>query len=156
MSPLSRTIQTYILLKKALNDDAEIIITDFAKEVVHYSLDKNKGKTLSELKEEYKNEKLNFSYMTKEYWWYDSGIDEKKGVEGKRMFSLRLNLFALWLAFRKEENILIISHSHVYINMQDSFGIKNADIAQMNNNMLFDRIEYLLDVYDEGIYEDYS
>ena len=156
VSPLSRTIQTYILLKKALNDDAEIIITDLAKEVVHYSLDKNKGKTLSELKEEYKNEKLNFSYMTKEYWWYDSGIDEKKGVEGKRMFSLRLNLFALWLAFRKEENILIISHSHVYINMQDSFGIKNADIAQMNNNMLFDRIEYLLDVYDEGIYDDYS
>ena len=155
VSPLSRTIQTYILLKKVLNDDAKIILTDFAKEVVHYSLDKNKGKTLSELKEEYKNEDIDFSFMTKEYWWYDSGLDEKKGIEGKRMFSLRLNLFALWLAFRKEENILIISHSHAYINMQDSFGIKNADFVKMNNNMLFDRIETLLDQHDKGSDDDY-
>ena len=32
ISPLTRAIQTYFLLKKELNDDAEIIITDFVSE----------------------------------------------------------------------------------------------------------------------------
>ena len=51
ISPLSRAIQTYFLFEKDINEDAKIIVTDFAREVVSLHLDKNKGKKLSELKE---------------------------------------------------------------------------------------------------------
>ena len=145
ISPLTRAVQTYFLIEKDLNSDAKIIITDFAREVVSKCLDKNKGKELSKLKEEYKNSKLDFQFMTKEYWWFDLGekIDDEQ--EGKERFTLRLKLFALWLALRPEENILIISHSHVFVNMQDSHGIYNADMVRMNNGDLFYIIKQLLE-----------
>ena len=79
--PLSRTIQTYLLIEKDLNNDAKIIVTDFAREVLSLHLDKNKGKKLSQLKEENKNTKLDFEYMTKEYYWFD--FFEKKDDESK-------------------------------------------------------------------------
>ena len=144
ISPLTRAIQTYFLIEKDLNEDAEIIITDFAREVVSLQLDKNKGKILSQLKEENKNTKLDFSFMTKEYWWFDLGQKKEDESEGKDRFCLRLKLFILWLAFRPDENMLIISHSHVFINMQDSYGIYNADMVRMNNKDLMDKITSLL------------
>ena len=67
ISPLTRAIQTYFLIENDINNDAKIIITDFAREVVSLKLDKNKGKQLSLLKEENKNKNFDFQYMTKEY-----------------------------------------------------------------------------------------
>ena len=145
VSPLTRAVQTYFLIEKDLNADAKIIITDFAREVVSQRLDKNKGKELSKLKEENKNSKLDFEFMTKEYWWFDLGKKKDDESEGKERFTLRLKLFALWLAFRPEENILIISHSHVFVNMQDSYGIYNADMVRMNNKDLLDNIQSLIE-----------
>ena len=145
VSPLTRAVQTYFLIEKDLNADAKIIITDFAREVVSQRLDKNKGKELSKLKEENKNSKLDFEFMTKEFWWFDLGKKKDDESEGKERFTLRLKLFALWLAFRPEENILIISHSHVFINMQDSYGIYNADMVRMNNKDLLDNIQSLIE-----------
>ena len=146
ISPLSRTIQTYFLIEKVLNSDAKIIITDFAREISG-GLDKNKGKKLSLLKEENKNTKLDFEYMTKEFWWYDSGKEDKNDeYEGRYRFSLRLSLFALWLAFRPEKNILIVSHSHVFIDMQDEEGIHNADMVKMYNKYLLDKIMSLFEI----------
>ena len=143
ISPLSRAIQTYFLIEKDINEDAKIIVTDFAREVVSLYLDKNKGKKLSELKEENKNTKLNFEYMTKEYWFFDLGEKIDDESEGKERFVLRLKLFILWLAFRPDTNMAIISHSHVFINMQDSMGIYNADMVRLNNEELLDRIASL-------------
>ena len=57
-----------------------------------------------------------------------SGLEDE--YEGDK-FTLRLRIFALWLAFRNEKFILIISHSHVYIDMQDEEGIHNADMVKM-------------------------
>ena len=145
VSPLTRAVQTYFLIEKDLNADAKIIITDFAREVVSQRLDKNKGKELSKLKEENKNSKLDFEFMTKEFWWFDLGKKKDDESEGKERFTLRLKLFALWLAFRPEENILIISHSHVFVNMQDSYGIYNADMVRMNNKDLLDNIQSLIE-----------
>ena len=106
-------------------------------------LDKNKGKKLSLLKEEFKNTKLNFEYMTKEFWWFDLGKNIDNEYEGEN-FSLRLKLFALWLAFRPEKYILIISHSHVFVEMQDSEGIYNADMVKMYNKYLLMNIISLM------------
>ena len=142
VSPLSRTIQTYFLIENVLNKDAKIYVTDFAREIMD-SLDKNKGKKLSLLKEEFKNTKLNFEFMTKEYWWYDLGENIKNESEGEK-FTLRLRIFALWLAFTNEKFILIISHSHVFINMQDEEGIDNADMVKMYNKYIFDNIMALM------------
>ena len=147
VSPLSRTIQTYFLIEKELNKEAKIFVTDFARELMSY-LDKNKGKKLSLLKEEYKNTKLNFEYMTKEFWWFDLGQNKDNEYEGTD-FSLRLQLFALWLAFRPEKNMLIISHSHVFIEMQDSEGIRNADMVKMYNKYLLINIVSLMKISDK-------
>ena len=140
VSPLSRTIQTYRLIEKDINNDAKIIVTDFAREIVSLHMDKNKGKILSQLKEENKNTKLGFEYMTKEYWWFDLGEKKDDESEGSERFLLRLKLFILWLAFRPDKNILIISHSHVFVNMQYSGEIYNADMIRLNNKDLLNKI----------------
>jgi len=139
VSPLTRTIQTFFLIKNYLKKDAQIIITDFIKEVLSYFLDKNKGKQLSVLKKEFKQENFNFEYMTKEYWWYDLGENIDNESEGDLNFSLRLKIFILWLIFRPENNILIISHSNVYFELQDN-GIVNARMSKMDNNILLEKV----------------
>ena len=140
ISPLTRAIQTYFLIENDINNDAKIIITDFAREVVSLKLDKNKGKQLSLLKEENKNKNFDFQYMTKEYWWFDLGKKKEDESEGYDLFQLRIKLFILWLAFRNDENMLIISHSHVFVNMQNSNGIHNADMVRLNNKDLLEHI----------------
>jgi broad specificity phosphatase PhoE len=141
VSPLTRTIQTYFLIKDYINKDAQVIITDFAKEIVSYC-DKNKGKKLSLLKSEYKDYNFNFDYMTKEYWWFDLGKQKDGEYENDLLFGSRLRIFMLWLFFRPEKNILIISHSHVFAELQD-YGIYNADLAKMDNHILSKKIQEL-------------
>jgi broad specificity phosphatase PhoE len=138
VSPLTRTIQTYFLIKDYINKDAQVIITDFAKEIVS-CCDKNKGKKLSLLKSEYKDYNFNFDYMTKEYWWFDLGEEKKDELESNLKFRLRLVLLILWLIFRKEQNMLIISHSHCFAKLQD-IGIYNADMVKMNNKTLLEKV----------------
>ena len=152
ISPLTRAIQTYFLLKKELNDDAEIIITDFVSEFLSYC-DKNKGIKLSKLREKYKNENFNFEYMTKEYWWFNLGENKEDEFEGKNRFNLRLNLFILWIVFREGNNILIISHNHVFKNLQGK-GINNADMVKMDNKLLFNGILSLLNFNAENFLDD--
>ena len=142
VSPLTRTIQTYLLVKNYLNKDTPIFMTDFVKEVLSYC-DKNKGKKLSVLKNELKEENINFDYMTKEYWWFDLGKDKEDELEERLNFGLRLKIFILWLVFRPEKNILIISHSHVHCNLQDK-GIVNAGLAKMNNKILYEKLMLLI------------
>ena len=142
VSPLKRAIQTYFLVQDYLNKDAKVYITDFVKEVLSYC-DKNKGIKLSLLKNEYKDKNFNFDYMTKEYWWFDLGNDKKDELEDGKRFNLRLQIFILWLVFRPEQNMLIISHSHVFHSLQD-YGIYNADLAKMDNKILLIKILQLL------------
>ena len=144
ISPLKRTFQTYFLIYKNLNRNTQVFATDFAREVLS-GLDKNKGQPLSWLKNELKEEKINLDFMTKEYWWYDDGKNKENENEGSLRFQIRLRLFILWLIFRPENNILIISHSHVFNGLQDK-GIVNADLAKMDNNVLYTKIEELLTV----------
>ena len=149
ISPLTRAIQTYFLIEKDINNDAKIIITDFAREVVSLGLDKNKGKLLSLLKEENKNTKLDFQYMTKEYWWFDLGKKKKDELEEYEQFKLRLGLFTLWLTFRPDKNMLIISHSNVFKYMQNSKEIRNAEMIKLNNDDLLDNIIFLFTIEKE-------
>ena len=44
--------------------------------------------------------------------------------------------------FRPDKNILIIFHSHVFIEIQG--GIYNADIVKLNNEDLLDRVTNFL------------
>ena len=148
ISPLSRAMQTYFLIEDAINNDADIIVTDFVREVLSMFLDKNKGKELSKLKEENKNKKLNFEFMTKEYWWFGKGENIDSESEDDEEFSLRLKLFLLWISFRPDKNILIISHSHVFIEIQESYGIYNADMVLLDKKDIFDMIISFFD-YDK-------
>jgi len=149
ISPLKRAIQTYFLVKNSLNKNINIFITDFVREVVSYC-DKNKGKKLSKLKEEFEGKNFNFNYMTKEFWWFDLGLDKKDELESKLNFNLRLRLFILWIIFREEKNILIISHSHVFCQMQDK-GIYNADLQKMDNIILYKKIVELININPENL-----
>ena len=81
--------------------------------------------------------------MTKEFWWFDLGKDKKDEFEDNFKFNLRLRIFILWLIFRPEKNILIISHSHVFYYLQNR-GIPNADFEKLNNKILLDKILELL------------
>lgn len=147
VSPLKRTIQTFSIVKDYLNKDIQIIITDFVREVISYC-DKNKGKQLSLLKKEFEGTNFNFDYMTKEYWWFDLGKNKDDELEKKPEFNTRLRIFILWLIFRPEKNILIISHSHTFFNLQD-YGIVNAGMAKMDNKILLVKILNLLLAYEK-------
>ena len=144
ISPLSRTIQTYFLVKDHvnINKNTQIIITDFIREILS-SYDKNKGIKLSILKNDLKEENINFEYITKEYWWYDLGELKDNEMEGHQRFHLRLRLFILWLIFRAEKNMIIISHSHVFSALQNH-AVRNADFVKMNNKILLEKIMELL------------
>lgn len=142
VSPLLRTLQTFFLIQNYLNKNSQVFITDFVREVLSYC-DKNKGHTLSVLKKELKSEKLNFDYMTKEFWWNDFGKNKGNELETQLFFNIRLRIFVLWLIFRPEKNILIISHSHVFVALQNK-GIYNADLARMNNQILFQKTMELI------------
>lgn len=142
VSPLLRTLQTFFLIQNYLNKNSPVFITDFVREVLSYC-DKNKGHTLSVLKKELKSEKLNFDYMTKEFWWNDFGKNKGDELETQLFFNIRLRIFVLWLIFRPEKNILIISHSHVFVALQNK-GIYNADLARMNNQILFQKTMELI------------
>ena len=149
ISPLTRAMQTYELISDEINDDAEIIVTDFAREINCNGLDKNKGKELSKLKKEnINNKKLNFNFMTKQYWWNDTGEKNDDESEDMDLFILRLQLFILWITFRHDENILIISHSNVFVNMQDSYGIYNADMKLLEKKDLQERILSLINDFE--------
>lgn len=137
ISPLSRAIQTYFLVEDCMDETTQVFITDFVREVVSYC-DKNKGIPLSILKKDLKKEKINFNYMTKEFWWYDFGKNKKDELEGYFRFGIRLRIFILWLIFRPEKNILIVSHSHVHLNLQNK-GIINAGLAKMDNRILLEK-----------------
>ena len=89
--------------------------------------------------------------MTKEYWWFDLGKKLKDESEGYERFKLRLGLFILWLTFRPDKNILIISHSNVFVYMQNSEGIRNADMIKLNNKDLLDNIIDLFPKNEEEI-----
>ncbi len=137
ISPLTRTIQTFNLIKEYFdNKKTKFYITDFVKELVSYC-NKNKGVKLSELRKFLKENNLNIdsSFMTKEYWWFNHDINIENEYEGK-LFPLRLQIFVLWLIFRKENNILIISHSHVHSIIQGK-GIYNADFKELDKSYLF-------------------
>ena len=116
------------------------------KELVSYC-NKNKGMKLTDLKIFLKQNNLDFdiNYITKEFWWFDDGKDKENEYEGDN-FPLRLQLFILWVCFRKENNILIISHSHVHSQIQGK-GIYNADFKELNKEYLFN--------YCKGLFENY-
>ena len=144
VSPLKRTIQTFFLLQNYLKKDTQIFVTDFVREVISYC-DKNKGQQLSVLKKELKQYNFNLDYMTKEYWWFNLGKNKNNELEGELEFSIRLRILILWIIFRPEKNILIISHSHVHCNLQDR-GIINAGMAKMDTNILFEKLIELIEI----------
>lgn len=114
ISPLKRTIQTFNLIYNSFGNKALFIITDLLRGPSKSS-SKNVGMPLDEIKEYFLKEKIriNLSYITKKNWWND--VDNAAfESESKQIFHLRIQLFLLWAAFRKERNICIVSHSTVF------------------------------------------
>jgi len=68
VSPLTRTIQTYFLVKDSLNKNTQVYITDFVREVLSYC-DKNKGKDdYSPLQMSIKNNNAEIVHILMDYY----------------------------------------------------------------------------------------
>lgn len=124
ISPMRRTIQTFLQIKDSILSKKEIqnnnfIVTDLLRE----QLGREKthiGHQLTPLKDLYKDKEfLNFDFMNKELWWTNINDEEccddsHKAKETHSNFSQRIVLLLLWLILREEQNVCVISHSKVY------------------------------------------
>ena len=154
LSPLRRTFETFLCLKESLfndNNEIKVYLTDFLREILNEN-NINKGKSLNDLKK-ILNEKnlekdVNLNFITKEFWWFDLDCDidnnninnSYEPFENGNLFFLRILIFLLWMTFRKENDILILSHSKIYrfINIKK---IKNGNINMLDNKTI---VNYLI------------
>ena len=133
ISPLKRTMQTFFMIEHLFDyADTQVILSDLIRGILGKNL-KNTGNTLDNLKKEFNNNnsRICTKYITKNNWWSDTDEIKIEEVENKEMFNTRIMLFLLWIVFRKEQNICIISHSKV-IKFISHMKVKNAKCILLN------------------------
>ena len=136
ISPLKRALQTFYCIEKYFtnkNDKVEYICTDLIREALT-NKDKNKGMNLQKLKEyiDLNNININLNFITKDFWWIDSGkFEENPEPELRKLFKIRIRIFLLWIIFRFEKNILLISHSKVNRILNNNVKVKNSQMIQL-------------------------
>ncbi len=148
ISPLKRSLQTFYHIEtyfKSQNNNVEYIITDLSREALT-DKDKNKGMSLKKLKEYVESNKtnVNLNFITKEFWWIDSGKNEEKPEpELRKLFKIRVRIFLLWIIFRYEKSILLISHSKVNRLFNNNEKVKNSEIIKLKfENLLKNCVKF--------------
>jgi len=148
ISPLKRSLQTFYHIEtyfKSQNNNVEYIITDLIREALT-DKDKNKGMSLKKLKEYVESNKtnVNLNFITKEFWWIDSGKNEEKPEpELRKLFKIRVRIFLLWIIFRYEKSILLISHSKVNRLFNNNEKVKNSEIIKLKfENLLKNCVKF--------------
>jgi len=157
ISPLRRSFETFLCIKESLfnnNNEIKIIMTDFLREILNEN-NINKGKSLNNLKkiinENNLEKEVNLNFITKEFWWFDLDNENDNNnnnnnencfetFENGKLFALRILIFLLWVTFRKENEILILSHSKIYrfINVKK---IKNGNVNILDTKTV---VSYLI------------
>lgn len=138
VSPLKRAIQTMTNIQNIFKEkQTKKIMTDLIREALTLS-NKNIGMSKDEMKKHYFD--IDISYISKNMWWFDTEEEELKGIyqheaENLELFKLRVVLFLLWIVFRKEKNILIISHSKVFKAIMKK-KIANADVVLLDKDII--------------------
>lgn len=134
ISPLKRTLHTFENIKSFFEySSCKFIATDLIRGIKSKSL-KNRGTSLEKMKKEV-DKKIDLSFMTKNYWWTDKDDNSSEDVENIELFRLRIRLFLLWAAFKKENSICIISHSKV-IKFINKNKISTGNIVKIQNSIL--------------------
>ena len=148
ISPLKRALQTFYYIEKyfkSKNNKSEYFMTDLIREALT-DRDKNKGMNLKQLKEFilYNKINVNINFITKEFWWVDSGnFEENPEPEIRKLFKMRIRIFLLWIIFRFEKNILLISHSKVNRLLNNNVKVKNSQIIQLKfENLLQNCVKF--------------
>ena len=148
ISPLKRALQTFYFIEKYFknkNNKCEYFITDLIREALT-DRDKNKGMNLKQLKEFilYNKINVNLNFITKEFWWVDSGnFEENPQPEIRKLFKMRIRIFLLWIIFRFEKNILLISHSKVNRILNNNVKVKNSQMIQLKfENLLKNCVKF--------------
>jgi broad specificity phosphatase PhoE len=133
ISPLKRTMQTFFMIENLFNyAETSFILSDLIRGILGKN-HKNIGSTLEDLKSQINNDNSHICtrYITKNIWWSDNDENNNEESENKEMFNTRIIIFLLWIIFRKEQNICIISHSKV-IKFISHIKIKNANFILLN------------------------
>ena len=148
ISPLKRALQTFYYIEKyfkSKNNKSEYFMTDLIREALT-DRDKNKGMNLKQLKEFilYNKINVNINFITKEFWWVDSGnFEENPEPEIRKLFKMRIRIFLLWIIFRFEKNILLISHSKVNRLLNNNVKVKNSQMIQLKfENLLQNCVKF--------------
>lgn len=138
VSPLKRAIQTMTNIQSIFKENqTKKIMTDLIREALTLS-NKNIGMSKDEMKKNYFD--IDISYISKNLWWFDTEEEELKGIyqheaENLELFKLRVVLFLFWIVFRKEKNILVISHSKVFKAIMKK-KIANADVVLLDKDII--------------------
>lgn len=138
ISPLKRTMQTFCMIENLFNcSETSFILSDLIRGILGKN-HKNIGSTLENLKTQINNVNSHICtrYITKNIWWSDNDENNNEESENKEMFNTRIIIFLLWIIFRKEQNICIISHSKV-IKFISHIKIKNANFILLNKQDIY-------------------
>jgi broad specificity phosphatase PhoE len=120
VSPLRRTLQTYTQVEAILNTDKnKVIVTDLIREKLKMPKS-HRGHLVEKLKEEFKQEHLDYGYINKKIWWsqfedeeYDH-INHSSEKESTDNCEWRVAMALIWLILKQEKNVCMISHSGIY------------------------------------------
>ena len=167
LSPLRRSFETFLCLKESLynnNNEIKVYLTDFLREILNEN-NINKGKCLNDLKkiltEKNLEKEVNLNFITKEFWWFDLDNNDNNNnnnennnyepFENGNLFFLRILIFLLWMTFRKENEILLLSHSKIYrfINIKK---IKNGNINMLDNNTIVNYLINFIQNFDNYVH----
>ena len=155
VSPLTRAIQTMNELKKSvcLANPKKTIVTQLLRERLDACGDI--GKTKAELQDQFKE--LDFSFINKERWWnYLEDKDVRRNKLGAELFSresedeakARVALIFLWIVYRPEKTVVMVSHSGFYRAIFDItvFGkkAKNTQCIRIESERILSNIKNLL------------
>lgn len=129
------------------NENTKFYVCDLIREKLN-NRNTHVGKSLSELKDEYKNhEFLDFKYFNKNYWWVD--FDDEKyhldyGYESWENFDSRIFMFLLFVCTLDQKSILIVSHSKIgkyLLGKKEKQKVSQETIYLVNNKFITEKIK---------------
>lgn len=155
VSSLKRTIGTLKCIHSVFGEGTPFIITDLIREKLTCKM-KNTGMALPKLKDYCKDSGMNCNtdFITKVNWWIDDDweeyvkgneieIKDEHEKEEDEGFKARVFIAVLWAMFRKEKNVLFISHGKVY-RCLDENKVTNGEYKEWPKEIIEEKMNYFL------------
>lgn len=137
VSPLSRALNTAILATEHLKEKPKIIVTSQLREIYKGNTDMGTKKSI--LKDKYSDyNHICFEHIHKDEWWHHEkdDINHEIKYEEPDEVVVRVTLIFLITLLKEEKNILLVSHSWIYLVYDKNNGVRTGELVKLNYERL--------------------